>query len=90
MEGYQMNLIQYDTKDVTLSELNSQCRHEENVIIVNDDDNNGIVVLNKALLEKVALSAFLSKGLADIENGDLVDKQEFFDDFKKRLADGNV
>jgi hypothetical protein len=85
-----MNLIQYDNKDITLTEINNQCKHKENVLVINDNDNSGIVVLNKTLLEKMALSSFLSKGIEDIINGNLVDGPTYFRDFKSRLKSGNI
>jgi hypothetical protein len=75
-----MNLIQYDNKNITLTEINNQCKHKENILVINDEDNNGIVVLNKELLEKMALSSFLSSGIEDIKNDNLVDGATFFGD----------
>jgi len=87
-----LNLIQYDNRNITLSEIHNQCRHKNNVLIINDDDNSedGIAVLNKSLLEKIALSSFLTKGIDDVKNGNFVDSSTFFQNLESRLRNESV
>ncbi|MCL2051512.1 MAG: hypothetical protein FWG91_07285 [Lachnospiraceae bacterium] len=85
-----MNLIQYDNSNITLSEIHNQCRFKNNVVIINDDNDNGIAVLNKSLLEKIALSSFVAKGIEDVKDGNFIDDSAFFQNLESRLRNESV
>lgn len=84
-----MNVIRYKEKEISLEVANQYCKQGENIVLL-EGDSDGTVVMNQKLLEKIALSSFLSEGLEDVTEGRVLEGNGFFDNLEGKLNNGSI